>query len=77
MTPCSTYRLQVRASFDLYAAADTCDYLADLGIGAAYLSPILPSSRGSEHGYDVVAFDTIDPQRGGVDGWTRFLAAAR
>ena len=77
MTPCSTYRLQVRASFDLYAAADTCDYLADLGVGAAYLSPILPSSKGSDHGYDVVAFDTVDPQRGGVDGWTRFLATAR
>src|SRR3954470_926130 len=75
--PRSTYRLQVRPSFDLYAAADACDYLATLGIGAAYLSPLLPSARGSEHGYDVVAFDRIDPQRGGGDGWTRFLAAAR
>ena len=27
--PTSTYRLQVRPSFDLYAAADVCDYLAD------------------------------------------------
>jgi (1->4)-alpha-D-glucan 1-alpha-D-glucosylmutase len=75
--PTSTYRLQVRPSFDLYAAADACDYLATLGVGIAYLSPLLPSTRGSEHGYDVVAFDTVDPQRGGIDGWTRFLAAAR
>jgi (1->4)-alpha-D-glucan 1-alpha-D-glucosylmutase len=77
MSPSSTYRLQVRPSFDLYAAADVCDYLADLGVSAAYLSPLLPSAKGSDHGYDVIGFDTVDPQRGGVDGWTRFLAAAR
>jgi (1->4)-alpha-D-glucan 1-alpha-D-glucosylmutase len=76
-TPTSSYRLQIRPSFDLYAAADVVDYLATLGITAAYLSPLLPSTRGSDHGYDVVAFDTVDPQRGGVDGWTRFLAAVR
>jgi (1->4)-alpha-D-glucan 1-alpha-D-glucosylmutase len=75
--PTSTYRLQVRASFDLHAAADACDYLATLGAGAVYLSPLLPSVRGSDHGYDVVGFDTIDAARGGVDGWTRLLAAAR
>jgi (1->4)-alpha-D-glucan 1-alpha-D-glucosylmutase len=75
--PASTYRLQVRPAFDLYAAADVCDYLATLGVGAAYLSPLLPSAKGSDHGYDVVGFDRVDPQRGGVDGWTRLLAAAR
>jgi (1->4)-alpha-D-glucan 1-alpha-D-glucosylmutase len=73
----SSYRLQVRPAFDLYAAADVCDYLATLGVGVAYLSPLLPSVRGSVHGYDVVGYDTIDPQRGGVDGWTHLLAAAR
>jgi (1->4)-alpha-D-glucan 1-alpha-D-glucosylmutase len=75
--PDSTYRLQVRASFDLHAAADVCDYLATLGVGAAYLSPLLRAARGSDHGYDVVGFDAIDPARGGGDGWTRFVAAAR
>ena len=75
--PTSTYRLQVRPQFSLHAAAASCDYLATLGVGAAYLSPLLPSSRGSDHGYDVVAFDTVDNQRGGLDGWTRLLAAAR
>ena len=39
-----TYRLQVRPpEFDLHAAADACDYLATLGAGAVYLSPLLPS----------------------------------
>jgi (1->4)-alpha-D-glucan 1-alpha-D-glucosylmutase len=77
MAPSSTYRLQVRPSFDLHAAADVCDYLAELGVGAVYLSPLLPSHRGSNHGYDVVRFDTVDEARGGLDGWTRLLAAAR
>ncbi|MGH8860476.1 MAG: malto-oligosyltrehalose synthase [Jatrophihabitantaceae bacterium] len=73
----STYRLQIRQSFDLHAAADLCDYLATLGAGATYFSPLLPSAKGSDHGYDVVRFDTVDPARGGTDGWTRALAAAR
>ncbi|WP_375499332.1 malto-oligosyltrehalose synthase [uncultured Jatrophihabitans sp.] len=77
MRPASTYRLQITPTFDLHAAADVCDYLADLGADAAYLSPILPSARGSDHGYDVIGFDTVDPQRGGIDGWTRLVAAAR
>ncbi len=75
--PTSTYRLQVRASFDLHAAADAGDYIATLGGGAVYTSPLLPSARGSDHGYDVVAFDRIDAARGGIDGWTRLLVAAR
>ena len=75
--PSSTYRLQVRPGFDLHAAADVCDYLATLGAGAVYLSPILPSAKGSDHGYDVIGYDRIDPARGGMDGWTRLLAAAR
>jgi (1->4)-alpha-D-glucan 1-alpha-D-glucosylmutase len=75
--PPSTYRLQVRPAFDLHDAADVCDYLPVLGAGAVYLSPLLPSAPGSEHGYDVIAFDTVDASRGGVDGWTRLLAAAR
>ena len=77
MRPTSTYRLQVTPTVDLHAAADVCDYLADLGTDAVYVSPILPSAAGSDHGYDVIGFDTVDPQRGGLDGWTRLVAAAR
>ena len=40
-TPSSTYRLQVQAGFDLDAAAEVTGYLRDLGVGWAYLSPIL------------------------------------
>ena len=48
--PRSTYRLQVRAEFDLDAAASVTDYLAALGVDWAYLSPILQSATGSAHG---------------------------
>jgi (1->4)-alpha-D-glucan 1-alpha-D-glucosylmutase len=75
--PTSSYRLQVRPGFDLHAVASCCDYLATLGVGAVYLSPLLPSARGSQHGYDVIRYDGVDPQRGGLDGWTWLLAATR
>ncbi|MBM7461970.1 malto-oligosyltrehalose synthase [Microbacterium dextranolyticum] len=75
--PASTYRLQVRASFDLDAAADVTGYLRDLGADWAYLSPILQSAGGSDHGYDVVDPTRVDEARGGAAGLDRFAAAAR
>ena len=48
--PSSTYRLQIRRSFTLDDAAATVGYLRDLGVGAVYLSPILQSTTGSDHG---------------------------
>ncbi len=75
--PPSTVRLQITPSFDLYAAAELCSYLRELGAGAVYLSPILQSAHGSQHGYDVVDFSRIDPARGGEAGWRAFVAAAR
>jgi (1->4)-alpha-D-glucan 1-alpha-D-glucosylmutase len=75
--PTSTYRLQVAADFDLTAAAAVCDYLADLGVGAVYCSPLLQASAGSPHGYDTVDHARIDAARGGRDAWVALLAAAR
>ena len=74
--PTSTYRLQIRESLTLDDAAELLDYLAELGVGAVYLSPLLTSTRGSDHGYDVTDPTAIDPQRGGADGWHRLLDAA-
>lgn len=76
-TPHSTYRLQIRAGFDLDAAAELTDYLRDLGVDWAYLSPILAATSGSDHGYDVVDPTVVDPERGGPEGLSRFAAAAR
>jgi len=75
--PRSTYRLQVRAEFDLDAAASVTDYLGALGVDWAYLSPILQSATGSAHGYDVVDPTRVDEARGGEAALTRFVDAAR
>ncbi|NYE35261.1 (1-_4)-alpha-D-glucan 1-alpha-D-glucosylmutase [Nocardioides cavernae] len=76
-TPRSTYRLQVSPDFDLYAAARVLPYLHDLGVDWVYLSPLLASEPGSTHGYDVVAFDHVDPQRGGAEGLDALSTEAR
>ncbi len=75
--PVSTYRLQVRPSFDLDAARGVTDYLRDLGVDWAYLSPILQAASGSDHGYDVVDPTRVDSSRGGAEALARFSAAAR
>lgn len=76
-TPVSTYRIQVRPSFDLDAVAEVVDYLRDLGADWVYLSPLLKAEAGSDHGYDVVDHALVDPARGGRDGLDRAVAAAR
>ncbi|MGC5223341.1 malto-oligosyltrehalose synthase [Micromonospora sp. DT81.3] len=75
--PVSTYRLQIRAAFDLDAAAQLAPYLRDLGADWAYLSPLLASTEGSDHGYDVVDPSRVDDARGGPEGLDAFSKAAR
>ncbi len=75
--PTSTYRLQITPDFRLQDAAEVIDHLDDLGVGAVYLSPVLTSTVGSQHGYDVTDPTRIDPQRGGEEGWQALVAAAR
>ncbi len=75
--PVSTYRLQIRPSFDLDAAADLVPYLRELGVDWVYLSPILQAAAGSEHGYDVVDPTRVDESRGGAAGLARLAEAAR
>ena len=75
--PVSTYRVQVRASFDLFATAEIVDYLHDLGVDWIYLSPLLQAEEGSDHGYDVVDHSRIDESRGGAAGLAALSAAAR
>ncbi|MBF0814953.1 malto-oligosyltrehalose synthase [Microbacterium paludicola] len=75
--PRSTYRLQIRREFDLDAAAGVVDYLKALGVDTVYLSPLLASEPGSNHGYDVIDHSRVDPDRGGSEGLERFATAAR
>ena len=39
--PSSTYRLQLSAAYTMFEAAELVPYLAILGVGAVYLSPLL------------------------------------
>jgi (1->4)-alpha-D-glucan 1-alpha-D-glucosylmutase len=66
--PSAAYRLQITAEFTLFDAAEVVGYLAELGVGAVYVSPLLRSTTGSSHGYDVVDHGLVDPDRGGDAG---------
>jgi (1->4)-alpha-D-glucan 1-alpha-D-glucosylmutase len=75
--PSSTYRLQVNSSFTLDDAAQLVGYLNELGVGAVYLSPILQSTIGSDHGYDTTDVFRIDQDRGGAEALERLMTSAR
>ncbi len=75
--PISTYRLQIRESFDLHKAAGIARYVHDLGADWLYFSPLLKAEDGSDHGYDVTDHSLIDPARGGAAGLDAASAAAR
>jgi (1->4)-alpha-D-glucan 1-alpha-D-glucosylmutase len=67
--PSSTYRVQLGPDLDFAAAAELIGYLADLGIGALYASPVLAAAPGSTHGYDVVDPTKASPALGGDAGF--------
>ena len=75
--PASTYRLQITESFDLLAAARELAYLHELGADWVYLSPLLSSESGSDHGYDVSDHSSIDPSRGRSSGLSALSSEAR
>jgi (1->4)-alpha-D-glucan 1-alpha-D-glucosylmutase len=69
--PASTYRIQLGPDLDFAAAAELTGYLADLGAGAFYASPVLAAAPGSTHGYDVVDPTRASPALGGDEGFAR------
>jgi (1->4)-alpha-D-glucan 1-alpha-D-glucosylmutase len=58
-------------------AARVIGYLSELGVGAVYLSPILQSTIGSDHGYDTTDVSRVDQDRGGVEALERLMTSAR
>jgi (1->4)-alpha-D-glucan 1-alpha-D-glucosylmutase len=70
-SPGSTYRVQLGPGLDFAAAAELTGYLADLGAGALYASPVLAAAPGSTHGYDVVDPAKASPALGGDEGFAR------
>ncbi|GAA0432111.1 (1-_4)-alpha-D-glucan 1-alpha-D-glucosylmutase [Leifsonia naganoensis] len=74
--PASTYRLQISADFTLRDAARVLDHVHRLGADWVYLSPLLQSEHGSNHGYDVIDHSHVDESRGGPEAFRDFAAAA-
>ncbi|MGB3440171.1 MAG: malto-oligosyltrehalose synthase [Actinophytocola sp.] len=73
----STYRLQISPAFTLDDAVSIVDYLARMGVGAVYTSPLLTASPGSTHGYDVVDPTRTSAELGGEEARRRLVSAAK
>jgi (1->4)-alpha-D-glucan 1-alpha-D-glucosylmutase len=68
--PSATYRIQLNKDCRFVDALEIVDYLYQLGISDLYLSPILASRKGSNHGYDVIDPTRIDPDLGSEEEFT-------
>lgn len=77
MIPRATYRLQLHRDFTFADTARLAPYLADLGIGHLYASPILTARPGSPHGYDVIDPTRVNPELGGEEGLRALVTALR
>ncbi len=73
----ATYRLQLHKDFQLDQAARVTGYLQELGVSHLYLSPILESRPGSNHGYDGTDPSRISEERGGEEGFEKLIAKVR
>ena len=76
-TPRGTYRVQVQPEFDLRAAAGLADYLRDLGATQLYSAPLLQSTPGSQHGYDVADHSHVNTELGGAEALAELKDALR
>jgi (1->4)-alpha-D-glucan 1-alpha-D-glucosylmutase len=70
----ATYRLQLGTELTFERAREIVPYLARLGISHIYLSPVLRSRAGSEHGYDVVDPTRVNPALGSRADWDALVA---
>ncbi|MGH3796614.1 MAG: malto-oligosyltrehalose synthase [Pseudonocardiaceae bacterium] len=75
--PSSTYRLQLGAHLTFADAAALVPYLASLGAGAVYASPLLQAMPGSAHGYDVADPTRVSESLGGEPGRRALVTALR
>lgn len=73
----ATYRLQFHKGFPFASGAALARYLGRLGVSHVYSSPILAARAGSLHGYDVISYDAVNPELGGLDGFHTMARALR
>ncbi|MEP7261648.1 MAG: malto-oligosyltrehalose synthase, partial [Usitatibacter sp.] len=72
--PRATYRLQLHNTFTFKDATALVPYLAALGVSHVYCSPYLRARPGSQHGYDIVDHDEINPEIGTHEDFDAFVA---
>jgi (1->4)-alpha-D-glucan 1-alpha-D-glucosylmutase len=75
--PRATYRLQLGPQMTFAQATELVPYLADLGISHVYCSPYLRARAGSQHGYDIIDHNTLNPEIGTRTDFDRFVARLR
>ncbi len=72
--PFSTYRLQLNNSFHFTDARKLVPYLCKLGISHCYSSPILKARAGSQHGYDIIDHNQLNPEIGTEEEFRALVA---
>ncbi|KYG63803.1 hypothetical protein AZI86_13345 [Bdellovibrio bacteriovorus] len=73
----TSYRLQLHKDFRFQDAKDVVAYLARLGVSHLYLSPIMESMPGSNHGYDGTDPEKISLERGGEAEFIKLIKEVR
>ena len=73
--PSSTYRLQFGPHFRFSDAEAIVPYLDALGVGWLYASPYFRARPGSEHGYDVIDHNQLNPEIGDEHQHRAMIAA--
>lgn len=72
--PLSTYRLQFNNRFHFEDARRLVSYLSQLGISHCYASPILKARAGSQHGYDIIDHNQLNPEIGTEEEFRSLVA---
>ena len=75
--PTATYRLQFSRNFTFKDAVQVIPYLEKLGISDVYSSPFYRSRGGTDHGYDVINHNELNPVLGTQEDFEAFTAALK
>ena len=74
IVPRATYRLQFHKDFGFDDARAIVPYLAALGVSHLYASPLTMARPGSNHGYDVIDFNRLNPELGDEAAFDALIA---
>jgi (1->4)-alpha-D-glucan 1-alpha-D-glucosylmutase len=75
--PSATYRLQFNQRFTFKQALEFVSYFHELGISDLYASPIMKSTSGSTHGYDVLDPCQLNPEIGSEEEFEQLVKALK